>query len=40
MSTEAMKGELYGSIARVAQALAHRNRLQLLELIAQGRSRR
>ena len=36
MSTEAMKGELYRSIARVAQALAHGNRLQLLELIAQG----
>lgn len=36
MSTDAMKGELYRSIARVAQALAHGNRLQLLELIAQS----
>jgi len=36
MSTDQLKGELYRSIARVAQALAHGNRLQLLELIAQG----
>ena len=36
MSTEALKGELYQSIARVAQALASGNRLQLLEFLAQG----
>jgi len=36
MSTDQLKGELYRAIARVAQALAHGNRLQLLELIAQG----
>ena len=36
MSTDAVKAKLYQSIARVAQALANGNRLQLLELIAQG----
>jgi rhodanese-related sulfurtransferase/DNA-binding transcriptional ArsR family regulator len=36
MSTEVVKGELYRSIARVAQALASGNRLQLLEFLAQG----
>jgi len=36
MSTEAMKRELYQSIAKVAQALASGNRLQLLEFMAQG----
>ncbi len=36
MSTEDVKRELYQSIARVAQALASGNRLQLLEFVAQG----
>ena len=36
MSTETMKRELYQSIARVAQAMASGNRLQLLEFMAQG----
>jgi rhodanese-related sulfurtransferase/DNA-binding transcriptional ArsR family regulator len=36
MSTEAMKRELYQSIAKVAQALASGHRLQLLEFMAQG----
>ena len=36
MSTEAVKRELYRSIAKVAQALASGNRLQLLEFMAQG----
>jgi rhodanese-related sulfurtransferase/predicted transcriptional regulator len=36
MSTETMKRELYQSIARVAQAMASGNRLQLLEFVAQG----
>lgn len=36
MSTDAVKRELYQSIARVAQALASGNRLQLLEFVAQG----
>ncbi len=36
MSTEAKKRELYQSIAKVAQALASGNRLQLLEFMAQG----
>lgn len=36
MSTEAMKRELYQSIAKVAQALASGNRLQLLEFMAQS----
>lgn len=36
MSTELMKRELYQSIAKVAQALANGNRLQLLEFMAQG----
>ncbi|MGH8676667.1 MAG: ArsR/SmtB family transcription factor [Burkholderiales bacterium] len=36
MSTDPAKAALYQSIARVAQALANGNRLQLLELIAQG----
>jgi len=36
MSTEVMKRELYQSIAKVAQALASGNRLQLLEFMAQG----
>jgi rhodanese-related sulfurtransferase/DNA-binding transcriptional ArsR family regulator len=36
MSTEATKRELYQSIAKVAQALASGNRLQLLEFMAQG----
>lgn len=36
MSTDTVKRELYQSIAKVAQALASGNRLQLLEFIAQG----
>jgi rhodanese-related sulfurtransferase/DNA-binding transcriptional ArsR family regulator len=36
MSTETMKRELYQSIAKVAQAMASGNRLQLLEFMAQG----
>ena len=36
MSTETIKRELYQSIAKVAQALASGNRLQLLEFMAQG----
>ena len=36
MSTDAVKRELYQSIAKVAQALASGNRLQLLEFMAQG----
>src|SRR3972149_1238151 len=36
MSTEVMKRELYQSIAKVAQARASGNRLQLLEFMAQG----
>jgi rhodanese-related sulfurtransferase/DNA-binding transcriptional ArsR family regulator len=36
MSTETTKRDLYQSIAKVAQALASGNRLQLLEFMAQG----
>lgn len=36
MSTDALKHSLYQSLAKVAQALASGNRLQLLEFIAQG----
>lgn len=36
MSTQALKRALYHALARVAQALASGNRLQLLEFIAQG----
>lgn len=36
MSTDALKKELYRSLAKVAHALASGNRLQLLELMAQG----
>jgi len=36
MSTEALKHSLYQAVAKVAQALASGNRLQLLEFIAQG----
>lgn len=36
MSTETTKRELYEAIAKVAQALASGNRLQLLEFMAQG----
>jgi rhodanese-related sulfurtransferase/DNA-binding transcriptional ArsR family regulator len=36
MSSDALKHELYRSIAKVAHALASANRLQLLEFIAQG----
>ena len=36
MSMQTMKRELYQSIAKVAQALASGNRLQLLEFMAQG----
>ena len=36
MSTQALKRSLYQSLAKVAQALASGNRLQLLEFIAQG----
>jgi rhodanese-related sulfurtransferase len=36
MSTETTKRELYQAIAKVAQALASGNRLQLLEFMAQG----
>ena len=36
MSTDAVKKDLYRSLAKVAQALASGNRLQLLELMAQG----
>ena len=36
MSMETMKRELYQSIAKVAQAMASGNRLQLLEFMAQG----
>jgi len=36
MSTETLKRELYQSIAKVAQALASGNRLQLLVFMAQG----
>jgi rhodanese-related sulfurtransferase/predicted transcriptional regulator len=36
MSTDALKQSLYQSLAKVAQALANANRLQLLEFIAQG----
>jgi len=36
MSTDALKHSLYQSLAKVAQALASANRLQLLEFIAQG----
>jgi len=36
MSTHALKRSLYQSLAKVAQALANGNRLQLLEFIAQG----
>jgi rhodanese-related sulfurtransferase/DNA-binding transcriptional ArsR family regulator len=36
VSTDPVKNELYRSIARVAQALASGNRLQLLEFLAQG----
>jgi len=36
MSTETLKRDLYQSIAKVAQALASGNRLQLLEFMAQG----
>ena len=36
MSTDSVKKDLYQSLAKVAQALASGNRLQLLELMAQG----
>ena len=36
MSTDAVKKDLYQSLAKVAHALASGNRLQLLELMAQG----
>jgi rhodanese-related sulfurtransferase/predicted transcriptional regulator len=36
VSTDALKQSLYQSLAKVAQALANANRLQLLEFIAQG----
>jgi rhodanese-related sulfurtransferase len=36
VSNEALKDMLYESLAKVAQALANGNRLQLLEIIAQG----
>jgi rhodanese-related sulfurtransferase/predicted transcriptional regulator len=36
MSTDAVKKELYHAIAKVAQALASGNRLQLVEFMAQG----
>ena len=36
MSTDALKTQLYQSLAKVAHALASGNRLQLLELMAQG----
>src|SRR3990170_8847720 len=36
MSTDAVKKVLYQALAKVAQALASGNRLQLLELMAQG----
>jgi DNA-binding transcriptional ArsR family regulator len=36
MSTDAVKTQLYQSLAKVAQALANGNRLQLLEFMAQG----
>jgi len=36
MSTDALKHALYQSVAKLAQALASGNRLQLLEFIAQG----
>ena len=36
MSTDALKHSLYRALARVAQALANANRLQLLEYLAQG----
>jgi DNA-binding transcriptional ArsR family regulator len=36
MSIHALKRSLYHALARVAQALASGNRLQLLEFIAQG----
>jgi rhodanese-related sulfurtransferase/predicted transcriptional regulator len=36
MSTDALKHSLYRSLAKVGQALASANRLQLLEFIAQG----
>jgi rhodanese-related sulfurtransferase len=35
MSTDPLKPQLYGAIAKVAQALASGNRLQLLEFLAQ-----
>ena len=36
MSTDALKRSLYETLAKVAQALANGNRLQLLEYLAQG----
>lgn len=36
MSTDTVKKDLYQSLAKVAHALANGNRLQLLELMAQG----
>ena len=36
MSTENLKRSLYEALAKVAQALANANRLQLLEYVAQG----
>ena len=36
MSTDPVKTQLYQSLAKVAQALANGNRLQLLEFMAQG----
>ena len=36
MSTDALKRQLYESLAKVAQGLANANRLQLLEYLAQG----
>ena len=36
MSTDGVKKDLFRSLAKVAQALASGNRLQLAELMAQG----
>ncbi len=37
MSSARFKQDIYGQLARVARAIGHPNRLELLEFVAQGR---
>lgn len=40
MSTENFKQDVYQQLARVAKAVGHANRLELLEFVAQAAQRR